>query len=355
MPKIDAFLKIVVEQGASDLHLVSNASPILRVNGDLVPIKFRTISDADAWKLFDEIIPSDRLRQYYLEHHDVDFAYHIPGVGRFRVNLYYDRNGVAGAFRLIPERIHTLEELDLPLALEYFAHLERGLVLVTGPTGSGKSTTLAAIIDIINNNYSKHVVTIEDPIEFVHNPKKSFISMRELGTHTHTFAAALKSALREAADVILVGEMRDLETISLAVTCAETGALVFGTLHTNSAAKTIDRLIDVFPSDRQEQMRVMLSMSLQGVVAQQLLKTADGKGRVAAVEILKGSFALANLIREAKSYQINSLIQSTDYETTGMISMDQYLRRLVEKGKVTVEEARKKAIDKTRFMAELSQ
>jgi twitching motility protein PilT len=348
MARIDAFLRILEEQGGSDLHLQAGSPPVLRIHGSLQRIKYRTLTHRDTTEMFREIMEPEQWERFN-ERMDFDFSYALDGVGRFRVNIMFQRNGLGGVFRIIPERIKTLEELDLPMSLADFASLERGLVLVTGPTGSGKSTTLAAIIDVINANSCKHIVTIEDPIEFVHSKKLCHISSREVGSDTESFKAALRSALRESPDVILVGEMRDLETISLALTCAETGCLVFGTLHTNSAAKTIDRLIDVFPADEQDQVRTMLALSLQGVVAQQLLKTADGKGRVAAVEILKGSFALSNLIREGKTFQIGSLIQSADYHSTGMQSMDQALTRLFEAGRVTGEEAHKKAFNKKLF------
>ena len=274
-------------------------------------------------------------------------AYEIEDVARFRCNFFYQHRGVGAVFRIIPTKILTLEQLALPEALRTIAMFERGLVLVTGPTGSGKSTTLAAMIDYINEKRDAHIITIEDPLEFVHRNKRCLFTQREIGAHAKSFADALKVASREDPDIILVGEMRDLETISLALTCAELGILVFGTLHTNSAAKTVDRIINAFPADEQEQARTMLSESLKAVVAQQLLQTKDGHGRCAANEILIGSAALASTIREGKISQINSLIQTGS--ASGMLSMDQHLLQLIKEGKITPEAAYEKGIDKKLF------
>jgi len=347
MAKIDLFFQMMKDRGASDLHLVASEVPKFRIHGDLEAILNETplTPEAIAEILF-EIIDENQKREF-LKTHDLDFAYGLEGVARFRCNYFLHKSGLGGVFRIIPERIRTISELNLPAALEKLAHLHTGLVLVTGPTGSGKSTTLAAIIDTINSLYSKHILTIEDPIEFVHQTKRCFITQRELGHDTRSFTNALRAAVREDADVVLVGELRDLETISMAITLAEMGQLVFGTLHTNSASKTVDRIIDAFPSDRQNQVRIMLSDSLKGIVAQQLVRTKDGKGRVAAIEILLGSPALSNVIREGKTQQIVSLIQAGKAE--GMQSLDNALWDLANKGVISVEEAALKAQDRKAF------
>jgi twitching motility protein PilT len=289
-------------------------------------------------------ILTETQRQVFETCNDLDFAYEIPEVGRFRVNLLRQYKGVGAVFRLLPCRLYTLEELGLPQVVYSFVHLEQGLVLVTGPTGSGKSTTLAAIVDHINQESEKHIVTIEDPLEFIHPNKKSLVTQREVGVHTTSFAAALRAVLREDPDIILLGELRDLETISLAITAAETGHLVFGTLHTRTAASTVDRLIDVFPPEQQSQIRTMLAETLKGVVTQQLLVRADGQGRVMAVEILVGTTALGHMIRESKTYQIPSLIQTGRRE--GMQTMDQAILELLRSKRITPQEAYRKAVDK---------
>ncbi len=348
MARIDAFLELAHEQGASDLHFISGMVPYIRYNGELLPINFRTLTAHDGKQFLYEILNQEQKRKFE-ENLELDFSYHLEGISHFRVNMFHQREGIGAVFRLIPARILSIEELGLPLTLKRFARLTRGLVLVTGPTGSGKSTTLAAIIDLINSEKNYHILTIEDPIEFVYKPKRSIITQREVHTHSNSFAAALRAAVREAPDVLLVGEMRDLETISLALTCAETGILVFATLHTSGAASTVDRIIDVFPHEEQEQIKTMLSITLQGVVSQQLLKRADGKGRVAAVEVLTGCHALSNIIREGKTHQVNTLMQSSDYATTGMQTLDEALMKLVRERKITAISAMEKANNKSLF------
>jgi twitching motility protein PilT len=346
MAEIDTYFREMKERGASDLHMVIGFPPLLRLRGELVPTEHPVLTAESNKKILFEILPPDR--QTYVEKNcDFDMAYELENTGRFRCNFFFQQRGIGAVFRIIPTKILTLEELNMPEAIKTIAEFRQGLVLVTGPTGSGKSTTLAAIIDYINHTRDGHIITIEDPLEFVHPNKKCLFSQREIGTHAKSFADALRVASREDPDIILVGEMRDLETISLALTCAELGILVFGTLHTNSAAKTIDRIINAFPSDQQEQTRTMLSESLKAVIAQQLLKTKDGIGRCAAVEILIGSSALASMIREGKISQISSIIQTGT--SVGMQSMDHHLQKLIAEDKITREAAREKAIDKNLF------
>ncbi len=346
MAVIDTYFKEMKEREASDLHMVIGFPPLLRLRGDLVPTEHPVLTPESNREILFEILPP-KLQAYVEKNRDFDMAYELENTGRFRCNFFYQQRGISAVFRIIPTKILTLEELNMPEAIKTIAEFRQGLVLVTGPTGSGKSTTLAAIIDYINNSRDGHIITIEDPLEFVHPNKKCLFSQREIGTHARSFADALRVASREDPDIILVGEMRDLETISLALTCAELGILVFGTLHTNSAAKTIDRIINAFPTDQQEQTRTMLSESLKAVIAQQLLKTKDGKGRCAAVEILIGSSALASMIREGKISQISSIIQTGT--SVGMQSMDQHLKQLIDKDKITREAAHEKAIDKSSF------
>lgn len=346
MAKIDAYFREMKERGASDLHMIIGFPPMLRLRGDLIPTEHPVVTAESNRDFLFEILTEDQ--QSTLEsHRDFDMAYELEGVARFRCNFLYQHRGVGAVFRLIPTDIMTLEQLQLPPVLKTIALLKRGLVLVTGPTGSGKSTTLAAMINYINEMRDAHIITIEDPLEFVHSNKKCLFTQREIGTHALSFADALKVAGREDPDIILVGEMRDTATISLALTCAELGILVFGTLHTNNAAKTIDRIINAFPADQQEQTRTMLAESLSAVVAQQLLKTKDGKGRCAAIEILIGSPALATTIREGKISQINSIIQTGS--ASGMQSMDQHLLQLIREGRITARVAYEKAIDKKLF------
>ena len=346
MAIIDTYFEEMKANGASDLHMVVGFPPLIRLRGALVQLEHPVLTAESNQEILFEILSPEQ--QVYLEkNRDFDRAYELKGVGRFRCNFSFQHHGIGAVFRIIPTKILTLDELKLPEAIKTIAEFTKGLVLVTGPTGSGKSTTLAAIIDYINEKRDAHIITIEDPLEFVHRNKKCIFTQREIGSHADSFAKALEVASREDPDIILVGEMRDLETISLALTCAELGILVFGTLHTNSAPKTIDRVINAFPADQQGQTRTMLSESLRAVVAQQLVKTKDEKGRRAAVEILIGSTALANMIREAKFSQIDSLIQTGS--TSGMQSMDEHLMQLIKEGDITREAAYEKATDKNLF------
>jgi twitching motility protein PilT len=347
MARLDELLRYLKDHGGSDLHLAAGLEPRIRVHGGLEPVEgWQGLSDGELRGLMQELAQA-RHWDEYARTRDVDFAYGLEGVARFRANYFAQENGCGAVFRVIPERIVSLDELKLPPAIEKLAHLQKGLVVVTGPTGSGKSTTLAAIIDLINREYAKHIVTIEDPVEFVHKNKQSVLSHREVGSDTVSFAEALRAAVRQDADVVLVGEMRDRETITMAVTAAEMGLLVFGTLHTNGAAKTIDRIIDAFPANEQPQIRISLSESLAAVVSQLLLPTLDGKGRVAANEILLRTTGLPNLIREANTPMIGSLIQSGKSE--GMQSMDDALMALVQAKRIHPRDAYLKATDKGRF------
>jgi twitching motility protein PilT len=343
--KIDRFLKLMNDRGASDFHLTVGRPPMLRASGLMESIRYRTISEIDFAEMLKPVTP-DRLWTDYLASGDIDFSYEIPGVARYRVNLFRQQRGGGAVFRVIPTKIMTLEQLGLPDQVRRIASIRSGLVLVTGPTGSGKSTTLAAIIDLINETRSLHIITIEDPIEFVHPNKKCLLHQREIGSHAKSFSEALKAAGREDPDVVLVGEMRDLETISMALSAAERGTLVFGTLHTNNAAKTMDRIISVFPAPEQEGVRNVLGETIRGVVAQQLMPKVGG-GRVAALEILFASPAIGNMIREGKTSQVTSAIQTGVKE--GMIDMDSSIRRLYEAGTVTARAAYDKAIDKEQF------
>ncbi|MBK7959836.1 MAG: type IV pilus twitching motility protein PilT [Bdellovibrionales bacterium] len=337
MATIDELFKLMVEQGASDLHVTSGAPPYLRLHGNMLPLNYKELTSQDTQGLIFEIL-SEKQKKSFIEKWELDCAYTLPGIGRFRCNIFMQRKGLGGVFRIIPERIKTAAELNLPQTILDLIDADRGLVLVTGPTGSGKSTTLASMIHEINLTREAHIITVEDPIEFVHQNVKSLVNQREVGSHTKSFANALKAALREDPDILLVGELRDLETISLALTAAETGHLVFGTLHTNSASKTIDRIIDVFPAGQQQQIRTMLAESLRGVVAQALFSRADGQGRVAAFEILKNTKAVANLIREGKVHQIASAMQTGS--RSGMVLFEKYIEDLVKKGKVSNADAR---------------
>ncbi|MBU1001330.1 MAG: type IV pilus twitching motility protein PilT [Proteobacteria bacterium] len=346
MAQIDAFFKMMNEMGASDLHLSAGNQPIVRLHGDLERVKYKLLEHDELKKLLYEITPEMKIKDFE-EKGDVDFAYEVPGMARYRVNFFNQARGCAAVFREIPSEILTVEQLDLPPLLKNLALLPKGLVLVTGPTGSGKSTTLAAIIDFANKMRKQHVLTIEDPIEFVHKPQQCLINQRELGRDTKSFSAAIRGALREDPDIILVGEMRDLETIQLAIEAAETGHLVFSTLHTISAAKTVDRIIEVFPGDLQGQIRSGLSESLRAVVSQTLFKRVDKKGRCAALEILIGVPAVRNLIRENKTFQINSVMETG--KKFGMQTLDDEISRLLSKGWISPNEAYEKCLDKAKF------
>jgi twitching motility protein PilT len=348
MAKIDALFKLLKQQGASDLHISTGAPPIFRLHGEMEKLHYPPLTDEQSRSLIYEILTPEQ-RQIFEERGDLDLAYPLAEVARFRGNILETHRGIAAVFRIIPSKILSADDLKLPEGVRKLTRLKKGLVLVTGPTGSGKSTTLAAMIDLINSTRKEHILTLEDPLEFVHENKMSLLNQRQIGTHSQSFASALRAALREDPDVILVGEMRDLETISMALTAAETGHLVFGTLHTNSAAKTIDRIIDAFPKDAQEQVRTMLGESLKGVICQQLLKTADGKGRAAALEILIGNSAISNLIREGKTFQIPSIMQTAKGE--GMQLMDQHILDLLKTKKITGEEALRCSLDKRAFEA----
>lgn len=338
---IDELLRALVSMGASDLHLTSGAHPMLRRNGSLVPLEsFPIIEGASLRRTLYSIL-KQRQRERFEEELELDFSYSVPNTARFRVNIYQQRESVGAAFRVIPFEIKPLEELGVPGVVANFAGLPRGLVLVTGPTGSGKSTTLASIIDLANRTRSDHIMTVEDPIEFLHDHKKSIINQREVGADTHSFANALKHVLRQDPDIILVGEMRDLETISVALTAAETGHLVFATLHTQDAAQTIDRIVDVFPPEQQGQVRTQLASSLQGVVCQTLCKRAGRPGRVVATEVLVATPAIRNLVREGKTHQIYSSMQAG--QDHGMHTLDQHLADLVRTGQITYETGLEKA------------
>lgn len=351
MARIDSFFKFMLEQNASDLHLSTGNQPMLRIHGELVRIDAPVLQGDELKALVYEIATEAKIKTFE-ETGDVDFGYEYPGVARFRANFLNQNNGIAAVFRLIPSKVYTIEQLGLPPVLKRMAMLKKGLVLVTGPTGSGKSTTLAAMIDYANLNRKDHIITVEDPIEFVHRSQHCLVNHREVGVHTRSFAAALRGALREDPDIILVGEMRDLETIELALTAAATGHLVFGTLHTSSAPKTIDRIIDVFPTTQQNQIRATLSESLKGVLAQNLFRRIDKPGRCAALEILVCDSAIGNLIREGKTHQITGMMQVG--KKKGNQPLDDGIMELLRAGKIAPEEAYEKAIDKKKFRMLLS-
>jgi twitching motility protein PilT len=334
--RINTFLELVVHQKGSDLHLVSGQPPRIRLYGDLMPIKYRALSADETTALVAEAMTDD-VRQTFATRYSLDFAYEVPGLARFRINAFRHLDGLGAVFRVIPNTIRPLETLGGPPVLSTLCREKSGLILVTGPTGSGKSTTLAAMIDCINRTRRGHIVTIEDPVEFLHQRQGCLISHREVGTHTPSFAAALRSALREDPDVILVGELRDLETMSLAVTAAETGLLVFATLHTNGAAATIDRIINVFPASEQPRIRSMLSTSVRSIISQQLVRRADGRGQVMACEVLINNPAIANLIREGKTHQIAGVLERS--APLGMQSLDNALRHLLNAQLITSQEA----------------
>ncbi|GBL45370.1 twitching motility protein PilT [Sulfuriferula multivorans] len=344
--EISELLAFAVKNKASDLHLSAGLPPMIRVHGDIRRINLPALDHNTVHDMVYDIM-NDGQRKTYEESLEVDFSFEVPTLARFRVNAFNQNRGSGAVFRTIPSKVLTLEELNAPKIFKEISDQPRGIVLVTGPTGSGKSTTLAAMVDYVNETQFGHILTVEDPIEFVHQSKKCVINQREVGPHTHSFSNALRSALREDPDVILVGEMRDLETIRLALTAAETGHLVFGTLHTSSAAKTIDRIVDVFPAAEKEMVRSMLSESIRAVIAQTLLKTKDGNGRVAAHEIMIGTPAIRNLIRENKIAQMYSSIQTG--QNVGMQTLDQCLQDLVRRNTVSVGEARSRASNKDMF------
>jgi twitching motility protein PilT len=341
---IDDLLRSMVEKGASDLHIAVGIPPIVRVDGALVPLPFEKVSSQDSQRLIYDILTDEQIQRFETEL-ELDFSYQLARLARFRVNVFRDKGNVALAFRQIPQKIPTLAELNLPGVLLEMTRLPRGLVLVTGPTGSGKSTTLAAMINQINTETGRHIITIEDPIEYLHNHRTSIINQREVGQDTKEFKNALRAALREDPDVILVGEMRDLETMQMAVSAAETGHLVFATLHTNSAATSVERIVDSFPPGQQEQVRLQLSNNLQAILCQQLIPRANQPGRVCCMEIMRASPAIRNLIRESKAHQITSMIQTS--ANLGMTTMDQSLRDLYVRGVISFEEAMTRAMNPT--------
>ena len=347
MAKLDAFFKLMIDTQASDLHLSTGNPPVLRIHGDLQRVKYKPLEEEELREMLYEVAPEEVIKKFE-ETGDVDFGLEVPGLARFRANYFKQRKGIAAVFRLIPSKIKTVEELGLPPILNKLALLPKGLVLVTGPTGSGKSTTLAAIIDYANRHRYDHIITIEDPIEFVHEPRNCLINQREVGLHTKSFSTALRAALREDPDIIMVGEMRDLETISLALEAALTGHLIFSTLHTVSAAQTIDRIIEVFPPEQQSQIRSSLADSLKAIICQTMFKRIDKPGRIVATEILIGTPAVRNLIREGKTYQIPSVIQTG--KRYGMMSLDDCIMDYLRKGWISPEEAFSKALDKSRFL-----
>ena len=346
MAKIDAFFQLMHDQGASDLHLVAGQQPVLRIRGEMERVKFNVLNNDELKAMLYEIAPEHKVKQFE-ETGDIDFAYEIPNLARYRANFFSQKFGVAAVFREIPTRIMTCQDLGLPPVIAKLASLPRGLVLVTGPTGCGKSTTLAAIIDEANRLRKDHIITIEDPIEFVHQSEGCIINHREVGLHTKSFSAALRGALREDPDIILVGEMRDMETISLAVEAANTGHLVFSTLHTSSAARTVDRIIEVFPAEEQMQIRSTLADGIRAVISQVLFKRIDRKGRCVALEIMIANSAVRNLIRESKTFQIPNMIQTG--RKYGMQLLDDAIWDLCNRGWITADDAYMKANDKQKF------
>jgi len=352
MARIDAFFKLMHEQKASDLHLVSGQPPVLRIRGDLERVKFKVLDDNELRSMLYEITPEDKIK-IFEESGDLDFAYEIPSIARYRANYFMQKNGIGAVFREIPSEILTVEQLGLPPVMSRLALLPRGLVLVTGPTGSGKSTTLAAIIDECNRKRKDHIITIEDPIEFVHLSKNCVVNHREVNTHTRSFASALRAALREDPDIILVGEMRDLETIRLAIEAAATGHLVFSTLHTTGAAKTVDRIIEVFPTGEQPQIRSTLADGLRAVISQTLFKRVDVKGRIAVLEFMAATHGVRAMIRESKTHQLPSAIQTG--KKYGMQTLDDGIMAHLKAGKIDPNEAYMKCVDKERFKEYLTE
>jgi twitching motility protein PilT len=347
MAQIDGFFKLMNDEGASDLHMVSGQQPVLRIRGDMERVKFKRLENDALRAMLYEICPEEKIRTFE-ETGDVDFGYEIPGMARYRCNYFQQKNGVGAVFREIPSDIMTVEQLGLPKVISRLSQLPKGLVLVTGPTGSGKSTTLAAIVDECNRTRKDHILTIEDPVEFVHQSQKCIINHREVGTHTKSFSAALRGALREDPDIIMVGELRDLETISLAMEAAMTGHLVFGTLHTLNAMKTVDRMIEIFPANQQGQVRSTLADALRAVVSQTLFKRVDVKGRCAALEILIATAAVRNLIREGKTFQILSSMQTG--KKYGMQTLDDAIEELLLKKRISADEGYANCIEKSRFL-----
>ncbi len=351
MAKIDSFFNLMFEQKASDVHLSAGNNPMLRINGELQRVEHPPLENDALKAMLYEIAPEYKIK-IFEETGDVDFGYEIPNISRFRANFFNQKNGIGAVFRQIPSKVLSFEDFEkfdapLPAVLKKFAMLHKGLVIVTGPTGSGKSTTLATMLDYVNKNRRDHIITMEDPIEFVHESKNCLVNQREVGLHTKSFAAGLKGALREDPDVVLIGEMRDLETIEMAILAANTGHLVFGTLHTPSAAKTVDRIIDVFPADQQNKIRTTLSESLKGIIAQNLFKRIDKKGRVAALEILVFTTAIANLVREGKTHQIPGMIQVG--KRLGNQPLDDAIMEHVRMKRISPEEAYEKSLDKRKF------
>ncbi|MBP9902767.1 MAG: type IV pilus twitching motility protein PilT [Verrucomicrobiota bacterium] len=356
MAKIDSFFNLMFEQKASDLHLSAGNNPMLRINGELQRVEHPPLENDALKSMLYEIAPEYKIK-IFEETGDVDFGYEIPNISRFRANFFNQKNGIGAVFRQIPSKVLSFEDFEkfdapLPPVLKKLAMLHKGLVIVTGPTGSGKSTTLATMLDYVNKNRRDHIITMEDPIEFVHESKNCLVNQREVGMHTKSFAAGLKGALREDPDVVLIGEMRDLETIEMAILAANTGHLVFGTLHTPSAAKTVDRIIDVFPADQQNKIRTTLSESLKGIIAQNLFKRIDKKGRVAALEILVFTTAIANLVREGKTHQIPGMIQVG--KRLGNQPLDDAIMEHVRMKRISPEEAYEKSLDKRKFRSLLA-
>ncbi|WP_136799185.1 MULTISPECIES: type IV pilus twitching motility protein PilT [Desulfosediminicola] len=346
MAQIDAFFKLMNDEGASDLHMVAGQQPVLRIRGDMERVKFKDLDNDELRAMLYEICPEEKIKDFE-ETGDIDFGYEIPGLARYRCNFFQQKYGVGAVFREIPSEIMTCEQLGLPKVVSRLAYLPKGLVLVTGPTGSGKSTTLAAIVDEANKARKDHILTVEDPIEFVHRSQKSVVNHREVGTHTKSFSAALRGALREDPDIIMVGEMRDLETISLAMEAAMTGHLVFGTLHTINAMKTVDRIIEIFPAEQQGQVRSTLADALRAVVSQTLFKRTDVKGRCAALEIMIATPAVRNLIREGKTFQLLSVMQTG--KKFGMQTLDDAILEYLDKRMISPDDAYSNAVEKAKF------
>lgn len=344
MARLDSFLRLVTEQNASDLHFCAGAVPTIRHNGDLVRLPFRKLTETETRRFLVEIL-DDEQRERFENNSDLDFVYELDDIGRFRCNFFRQARGSGAVFRIIPPSVPTLDDLGMPASLRRLCQLKNGLVLVTGPTGAGKTTTLAALVDEINRTAKRHIITIEDPVEFLHPIRQSVVTQRQVGVHVSSFAEALRSSLRESPDVVVVGEMRDAETIQLALTAAETGVLVFGTLHTNSAASAINRIIDAMPEESREQVRSILSVLMRGIVAQHLVKRATGEGRVAVVEVLLQNYAVAHLIRENKIHQLDALLQSTESAGAGMMSLETCLLRYLREGVILLEDAVRVASD----------